>query len=253
MAGPVPLLLAGGAALLLLGGGKKPRKSKKTLAGQPCDATTESPKGLVCKDGILHPVVIDESMLEKDEEPTGEEAGEFETKEEDVSLSEGEEASEVTMTAQEYVDPAQMCDEFLQEIYTAPTEAGEIPIKKVAVEQTVLPTMKQVMVGIHQNLGGAGVDAETVGPVMVEAALNELIPVCEWKYDHQEDEFTFSDGMSIESDIGKDVLFGLMQISVQLIEEYNQSQQEGKDEDLPQAGFQAHEVPPAQAGFQQGG
>lgn len=241
MAGPVPFLLAGGAALLLLGSKKKSRRmDKKSSVGQPCDATTKAPAGMICYDGILHPDIIDESMLEKDEEPSDEELGDFETKEEDVSLLDGEEAGEITMVSHEAVDPIKMCDEFLQTVYVTPTEEGEAPINKIAVEQTVLPTMKQVMVGIHQNLGGPEVDAETVGPVMVESALKELVPVCEWKYDHQEGEFTFSDGNRIESDIGKSVLYGLINISVQLIDEYNKTLQEA-GEDLPQAVFQAQE------------
>jgi len=243
MAGPLPLLLAGGAALVLLGGKKKSKPKRKSLAGQPCEADAAAPDGMICRGGILHPEIIDESMLEKYEEPTGEEAGDFETKEEDVSLTAEEEPGQVTLQSDEAVDPATMCDEFLQAIHVVPTEAGEIAINKVAVEQTAIPTMKAVMLGIHQNLGGKTVDAESVGPVMVTSALQELVPVCDWKFD--DDEFTFSDGMTIQSAAGKDVLYGLMQLSVQLIDDFNESQQE----DLPKASFQPAEVPKAKPGF----
>lgn len=244
MPGALPLLLAGGAAAVLLGGKKKSKKAKKkSLAGQPCEVAVGTPDGYICEDGTLRIDVIDEDDLEKDEEPTGEEVGEFETKEEDVSLTEGEEA--VVMTAHDEApapDPALMCEEFLQAIHIVPTEAGELPINKIAAEQTAIPTMKATMLGIHQNLGGKTVDAESVGPIMVQNALSELIPVCEWKYDEQADEFLYNDGRSIESAIGKEVLFALMALSVQLIDDFN-----NQEEDLPQPGFNTGDAP--QAGF----
>ena len=234
MAGPLPLILVGGAAALLLGGKKKRRTKKRSTAAQACDPGAATPEGMVCRGGILRPVIIDESMLETYDELTGEEAGDFETKEEDVSLVDGEEESQVTLQTDTSADPATMCEEFLHAIHIVPTVTGEIPINKVAVEQTAIPVMKKTMLGIHQNLGGKTVDAETVGPVMIVSALNELIPVCVWKYDETNYEFTFNDGMAIDTQEGRDVIYGLMQLSVQLIEDFNDDQQE----DLPVAGFQ---------------
>ncbi len=234
MPSPIPLLLAAGAAAVVLGGKKKKRKSKPRT-GESCDAL-EPPVGYSCDEGVLQVEAIDEGDLEKDEEPTGDEAGDFDMKEEDVSLTEGEEAAEVTLTVEEvHEDPAVMCEEFLAAIHVDPTEADEFPINAVATEQTAIPAMRAVMLAISQSLGKP-IDAETVGPLMVRQALAELVPACEWKYDEANDEFIYNDGRRIESEIGKEVLYGLMNLSVQLIDDFNQTEEEPP---LPNVGLHA--------------
>lgn len=244
MAFPLPILLAGGAVLILGSKKKRVRGRKKSLAGQPCDVATRPPSGMVCRDGIFHPEIFDESILEVDDQPTGEGVGDFEMKEEDVSLDEGEEASQVTLGPSEESDLGQMCEEFFQAIHVDPTNAGELPINKVAVEQTAIPAMKATMLGIHQNLGGQTIDAETVGPVMIVSALNELIPACDWEYDNVNYDFTYGSGSTIESAIGRDVIYGLMSLSVQLIEDFN------AEKGPPTPGPIAAESQKPKAGFQ---
>jgi len=219
MANPIVLLGGAAAALLLAGGGKKKKKKTKSLAGQPCDIAAGAPSGYACdEDGLLFKVV-DEGELEKDEEPSGDEVGDFETKEEDVSMGSDEDSASIpSITHQIAEDPEKMCEEFLQAIYVSPTDEGELPINSVAVEQTAMPAMKASMTGMAANLGG--VDPESMGPPMVLAALTELIPVCQWKYDDTNDEFIYNDGRTIDSDIGKEVLFGLMNLSVQMMEAF---------------------------------
>ena len=219
MVNPI-LLLGAGAAAVLFSGGKKKRR-QKSLAGQPCEVAVGTPSGYYCGiDSLLHTKVVDEGSLETDQELSGDEVGDFETKEEDVSLNEGEEPATAGFDAQPAQDPKEMCEEFLQAIYVVPTEEDELPINAVAIEQTAMPAMKSVMMNIAQNIGRP-VDPETVGPVMVQEALAELIPVCKWKYDEQQGEFIYNDGETIDSDIGKEVLYGLMNLSVQMIEGFN--------------------------------
>lgn len=229
MAGPLPLILAGGAALALLGG-KKKRRRRVSRAGESCVADVPVPTGYVCEDGVLQMMVVDEEDLEREEEISEEDAGEFKTEEEDVSPEEGEEeADSASLVAEESPkSPEEMCDEFLQAVHVVPTETGELPVNKIAVEQTVIPSMSNVMEGIAKNIG-TPLDPESVGPVMVLQALKDLVPVCDWKYDDANDEFVYDDGRTIESNTGKEVLYGLMQLSVQLLDEFNKPKDESEN------------------------
>ncbi len=105
-------------------------------------------------------------------------------------------------------------------IHAVPSSEDELPIHPVAVEETALPAMKAAAAEIASNMG-IPLDPEAVGPALVLDALKALIPVCSWKYDPDEDEFTYNDGRSIETDAAKDVLFGLVQLSVSVIDGIN--------------------------------
>lgn len=227
MPNPVPLLIAAGVAAVALGGKKKRTKSRE---GVHCDVSVPVPEGYVCDDGLLRVEAVDEGDLEKDEEPTGDEVGDFETKEEDVSLTDGEEGGTISVVVEQPQDPVAMCEEFMHAIHVVPTEPDEIPINQIAAEETAIPTMKMVMLGMAQNLGKP-VDPETVGPIMVKEALTELIPVCQWKYDEVSGDFTYNDGRTIDSEVGKEVLYGLMKLSGKLLDDFN------KPEGVPVAGF----------------
>lgn len=231
MAVPVPILLAGGM-ILLFGGKKKMSKKKSSPQRAPCDVNAPPPRGMICKSGFLYPKIIDESMLESDNDISSEEAGSFDIKEEDVSLRDDERVIQEDMQEETVHDPTLQCEEFLQAIYAAPMSDDEIPINKIAVEQTVLPIMKSALSSMRGEFG-ADLSADAAAPVMIRAALSELVPVCDWEYDDDDYEFKFN-GMRVESSIGKDVIYGLLQISDRLIEE--------SQEDLPQADFLTNEA-----------
>ena len=212
----IPLLAAAGAALLLSGGKKKKRGSK---AGQKCDTSLSPPKGFSCDDGFLKEESVDESDLDSDSDLSKEESGDFETNEEDVGMGAGEDHGEPADEPEPLPDPAKTCEEFMKAVHVKPTEEGEIPINAVAVEEAVLPAMRSAAAELAESLG-LPLDLETVSPSLVVTGLRTLIPVCEWKYDVGEG-FTYNDGSMIVSDEAKDVIFGLIELSVSVIEEIN--------------------------------
>jgi hypothetical protein len=225
MAAALPLLLLGGAALML-GGKKKRRTSTRTPDGGSCAALGPDVHEIKKAEGIAcdfdSGAWVEEVDLEAEEEPKGENAGDFETKDEDLAstVDEDVQTSEAISISIDEDDPSKVCEEFLEAIHVDVEAQDEIPINKIAVEQTAMPAMKSVMEDIAKNLGKP-IDPESVGPIMVREALSALIPVCEWKYDDTNGTFLYNDGRMIESEIGNDVLFGLMNLSAMLLEEFN--------------------------------
>lgn len=217
---PIPILLIGAAAAVLLSGGKKRRKS---LAGQSCDPQLDSPKGYMCDaNGVLRTKAVEESQLETEDAPSSEDLGEFATEEEDVSLHENEETASVGLVdVQDEQSPSEMCEEFFQAIHVVPETAEELPINSVAVEQTAIPAMNMVLNDIA-NDAGLPIDPEFAGPLMVQEALNGLVPSCEWKYDADSGEFLYNDDTPITSEVGREVVFGLIGLSSRLIDAFNE-------------------------------
>jgi len=222
----LPILLAAGAAIALSGKKKKKRKSAKS--GDKCDPALAPPKGFLCEEGFLKEEAIDESDLDSDADLSKEDAGEFDEDEMDVSPGEDEEAidpeAEPPSMGEPEPDPVQTCEEFMQALHVTPVDPGELPINDVAVQETVIPTMEKVANAVLDQIGPP-IDPETVGPMLVLESLKALIPVCTWKYDAQEDEFTYDGGMPLESQAAKDVLYGLIKISMEVIDQANGVQQ----------------------------
>lgn len=217
MAAPaIPLLAAAGAALLLSGGKKKKRGPK---SGQKCDAAVNPPKGFSCEEGLLKEESVDESDLDSDADLSKEESGDFDTNEEDVGLGDGEDHGEPEDAPAPAPDPIKTCEEFMLAVHVVPTVEGEIPINAVAVEEAVLPAMRSAAAEIVESFG-VPLDLESASPALVVTGLQALIPVCEWKYGVGEG-FTYSNGTPIVSDEAKDVVYGLIELSVSVIEEIN--------------------------------
>lgn len=228
---PLPILIAAGAVVLL--GGKKKSASAKS---SKCDPNAESPKGFVCKNGVLRAVALDRSTIEKarnagaDKPAVGlfdavdesvleieevDNTGEFEISEEDVSIGADEEMGDLAISYNDNViDQRETCREFLEAIYVVPSDDGELALNDVAAVQTAIPAMKSVL------LRSSGpVDLDDIGPQMVLAALTDLVPVCKWEYSNGD--FTYGDGNAIESDAGKEVLYALMKLSGIMVDEFN--------------------------------
>ena len=217
----LPLLVAAGALVALSGGKKKTKKSK---SGQKCDLEESPPSGYICEEGFLKEEAVDESELDSDNDLSKNDVGDFDTEEEDVGVQDGEEAGEQGGEPDEpepepEPDARQLCEEFMATVHVVPTDDDEIPINAVAVEETVLPAMRANAESLADTLGH--LDPETVGPVLVVQGLKVLVPVCEWKYNAESDEFTYADGYQIESKESKDVLYGLIKLSLSVIEEIN--------------------------------
>lgn len=226
MAIPIPILLAG--SMVFFFGGKKKTSRRRAESRKTCSIDDEPPKGMICKSGILYPKIINESMLELDDDLTKEEIGIFDTNEDDISLLDDEriiqeDMQEGVQEDMNFDDSAQRCEEFFQAVYVQPVDDGEVSINKIAVEQTVLPAMKSTLLSIRNSFGD-DVSADVAAPIMIEAALRELVPICDWKYD--EDDFEFkSNGSRIESSIGRDVVYGLFQIADRVIDGFDSTQE----------------------------
>lgn len=218
MPSPLPLLIAGAAAVAVLGGKKKaqPTKAQPTKV-QSCSSDSVVPDGMRCRDGALIPNIIDESMLEKYEKSSGPDAGDFEVEEEDLPIGDNEEVAQLVYI-DEPADPKARCEEFLRAVYVAIPEEGEPPINRIAVDMTVIPAMRSALLSAIEDDEPADVD--TVGPIMVEAALAALVPTCEWSYDGLD--FTFNNGLLVESSYGKDIIYSLMELCVQMVDAYNE-------------------------------
>jgi len=218
MAAPaIPLLAAAGAALLLSGGKKKKKSGPRT--GQKCDDSLSPPSGFTCDDGLLKEESIEEGDLDSDADLSKEESGDFETDQEDVGLSDGEEHGDLEEPEDPAPDPVKTCEEFMSAVHVDSTDDGELPINAVAVEESVLPAMRANAASIAESIG-TPLDHESVSPVLVVTGLKSLIPVCEWKYD-VDDGFTYNNGTAIISDEAKDVIYGLIELSVSVIDEIN--------------------------------
>ncbi len=216
----LPLIVAAGA-VAVLSGKKKKRSGPKS--GQKCDPELDAPTGFSCDDGLLSEEPVDESDLDSEGDLSKDDVGDFDVEEQDVRESDDEESGEPGGEAPEpevETDPSIMCEEFMTAIHAVPSSEDELPIHPVAVEETALPAMKAAAAEIASNMG-IPLDPEAVGPALVLDALKALIPVCSWKYDPDEDEFTYNDGRGIETDAAKDVLFGLVQLSVSVIDGIN--------------------------------
>ena len=219
----LPLIVAAGA-VAVLSGKKKKRSGPKS--GQKCDPELDAPTGFSCDDGLLsEEKPVDESDLDSEADLSQDDVGDFDVEEQDVRESDDEESGEPGDQASETEDEVEtdrsiMCEEFMKTIHAVPSSEGELAIHPVADEETALPAMKAAAAEIASNMG-VPLDPEAVGPALVLDALKALIPVCTWKYDPDEDEFTYDDGRGIETDAAKDVLFGLVQLSVSVIDGIN--------------------------------
>ena len=232
----LPLLVGAGIAIAVTSKKKKKKSKALPVEGDKCDISAEAPAGFLCEGGVLEQVSVSEDDLELDEEPEGEAAGDFDIRDEelDVGDDEDEEIDEPEDEDDEddgtepesdeppsmAVDPYEKCDEFLRAVHVNSSSPDEYPINEVAVSETVIPIMDKTVKAFGEMM--KPVDPEIAGPKMVLESLEALVPVCSWKYDELEDEFVFDDGRSIRSEEGKEVLFGLMAISVKIIEEFNQ-------------------------------
>lgn len=216
----LPLIVAAGAVAVLSG---KKKKSSGPKSGQKCDPDMDAPSGFSCDDGFLSEQPVDESDLDSEADLSKEDNGDFDIEEEDISSADDEESGEPggdTADPEPEENPSIMCEEFMQAVHVEPSGPDELPLHPVAVEETILPAMKAAAAEIASNMG-VPLDPEAVGPALVLDALKALIPVCSWKYDPDEDEFTYNDDRGIDTDVAKDVLFGLVQLSVSVIDEIN--------------------------------
>lgn len=224
MAGPVPILLAGGVLLFFAPPQKRGRRRGRKVSevGQPCDSNSTARSGMICKDGVLYPLILDESDLEEDA-AVGPES--FEVREIDLSEKEDEEteSEDAESSKIEAEDSTLKCNEFLQAIHVNVTDDDELPINKIAVDQTVIPIMKSVLHSILEENPEA--DEDATAPAMTAAALKALVPFCDWKYDEDLYEFTF-DGNRVTSSVGRDIIYGLLQLSDRIIEESGQGAQD---------------------------
>jgi len=217
-AGALPLLLLGGAAVVLT---KKRRRRRANCADLPAGVHAEKKsQGLICdfETGDW----VEEGELDKS--PIGEEAGEFEVIEEEILPSKDEdiqtEKEIETVQFQPVKEPQQICEEFLSAVHVQVTEPDELPINEISVNETALPAMRLVLNNLAQ-MHGKPLDPEMAGPKMVRQALAALVPACEWLYDDINDEFIYNNKYRIESEKGKEVLYGLMELSRRLLDEYN--------------------------------
>jgi hypothetical protein len=228
MAGNILPIVAIGAAAVLLS-----KKKKKKAAPSINEQTQEDIKELVEKTrppgmpGMMIPTV-EESALDFEESPSGEEVGDFEMETQDLDYDEEDDAQEVEkapqMSAhQKYEQMSQKCDTFIDTVHIVPTEEGEMSINKIAVEQSILPAMRQSAQGFAQNLG-MPLDGETVGPMLVLAGLEAIAPGCGWEFSESEQEFRYADGKRADGGRTGEVLHAMIDLSVLVLNEFNQPQ-----------------------------
>lgn len=218
----LPLLLVGGAAVAI--GGRKKKKKKRPAAkeAKKLPAPRPVPEGFGLGEGA-----VDESDLQPTDEPTGAAAGDFEEVVEDFEESEddafGEPADPVAQAqqvqqqvAQKALSQKEKCVAFIGEIHVIPTEVDEMPINKVAVEQSIVPAMRSAAIGIHNNLN-IPFDEEAMGPQMVLSALEAVAPECGWEYSDAVGEFRYAGGESAHTGKVGDVLNAMFDLTVMVL------------------------------------
>jgi len=215
----MPILLLGGGALLLMSGKKKKKSpSSSDISAPQHDASEEENSSE--NTGIPEEEVSEEDDLEGEDENSGS----FETDEskEDVDEEEdfGDEDPDSASFEGEAEDPEVVCEKFMTAVHVNPQSEDEAPISEVAVSESVLPAMNTVASSI-KGATGEPLDEEKHGPALVLEGLRALVPGCEWGYNEQDDFFFYNDGKMIETDTAKDVLFGLIKISSEVIKEQN--------------------------------
>ena len=238
MANVLPILFAAGAAVVLLG--KKKKKKRKSAPALTEEAKKEI-KELVegtrpPQEPDLSGETVEETSLEFEEKPTGEAAGDFEMELEPLEYDAEDDAEEAEKPAPElspqekYAQMRAKCDTFIDAVHIEPTEAGEIPINKIAVEQSILPAMRESAMGFAQNFG-TPLDGETVGPRLVLAGLEAVAAECGWEFSDADQEFRYADSKRADGGRMGQVLGAMIDLSVMVLEEINQPKP-------PQAQFQ---------------
>ena len=115
------------------------------------------------------------------------------------------------------------CDTFIDAVHITPTETGEMPINKIAVEQSILPAMRASAHGFAQNLGKP-LDGETIGPRLVLAGLEAVAPECGWEFLDVEQEFRYADNKRADGGRMGQVLGAMIDLSVIVLDEINKPQ-----------------------------
>src|SRR5690606_31613810 len=137
----------------------------------------------------------------------------------DLDDSIKDESIEVESESNQDEDIINKCIEFLKAVHVEHAGMGEIPINKIAVEQTVVPVMELTMMKFQENFDYP-IDADVAAPIMIVSALGALVPFCKWEYDEENYEFTFN-GHKLEDRFGKDIIYGLSKLSDSMISSFN--------------------------------
>lgn len=235
----IPLLLVGGVVAVV---GKKKKKKKRSSVSASEETGVEE---AVAEEAGINEIPsapdksgsedefgegsIDEDDLEFEQEPSGNEAGDFEEKTEVLLQGEddvfgeqadpaGEAANAEAEVSKQFELMKQKCDTFISAIHVVPTEADEMPINKVSVEQSIMPAMMQTAHTLHNEMG-APFDEETMGPHLVLAGLEAVAPECGWEYSDATGEFRYAGGQSAQA--GKEmgpILLAMFDLSVMVID-----------------------------------
>ncbi len=229
-ANALPILLVAGAGALAFGSKKKRRRR----SASPVSEEVEKVKDLVESTKELAPdlegAIIEETTLEFEEKPTGPAAGDFEIEKTLLEYDEEDDAQEPEKAAaplsprEKYAQMKEKCDTFIDAIHVTPTEPDEMPIQKVAVEQSILPAMEASAQAFAQNLG-TPLDEETVGPRLVLAGLESVAPDCGWEFSDATGEFRYADG-KLTADNAKlaNVIGSMIDLSVVVLSKFNGQQ-----------------------------
>jgi len=233
MANALPLILAAGAAAVLLGKKKKKKKAAPAISEEAKKEIKElvektRPSGEPSELPELGGVMVEETALDFEEKPVGEAAGDFEVETEPLDYDEEDDAEEVEVPEElspqeKYEQMRGKCDTFIDAVHITPTETGEMPINKIAVEQSILPAMKASAQGFAESFG-TPLDGETIGPRLVLAGLEVVAPECGWEFSDAAQEFRYADGKRADGGRMGEVLGAMIDLSVMVLEEINQPQ-----------------------------
>jgi len=228
----LPIVLLGGTAIAFGSKKKRKRRSRPPVS----EETREKLEELTQKTGEfveerspnLRGETVEESSLELEEKPSGPAAGEFEIEKTDLEYDEEDdfEQQKESLTPQEKsAQQKEKCDTFIEAIHITPTEQNELPIKKVAVEQSILPAMEASAQAFAQSLG-TPLDEETVGPRLVLSGLESIAPDCDWEFSDEVGEFRYAGGQSIaDSEKLMSVLNAMIDLSVLVLGRFNEKVQ----------------------------
>ena len=239
----IPLLLVGGVVAVVSKKKKKKKKKKSSVSASEETGINEIPPADEHEhepgEGSEHEHEnendefgegsIPEGDLEFEQDPSGDEAGDFEEKTEvllqgeddvfgEIGDPKGEAESVQAEVSKQFELMKQKCDTFISAIHIVPTEEGEMPINKISVEQSIMPAMMQAAHTLHNDMG-APFDEETMGPHLVLAGLEAVAPECGWEYSDATGEFRYAGGQPAQA--GKEmgpILLAMFDLSVMVID-----------------------------------
>jgi hypothetical protein len=156
----------------------------------------------------------DEPDAEGDREEVYWSGGEYDEREDDEGECDDERGG-----GGDVAEALARCDKFLDAVYVAHSESGEIPINEIAVKRQIIPAMISLAKDISSS-SGRELDPEEDGIQLILAGLEAIAPACGWAFHEEDSSWTYAYGEPIRNRHAE-ILDSMFPIAVEVIERNN--------------------------------